>query len=205
MGGQDIFLLVLCLLASSTAETLYKSPGGGTPLINSLQAHYEHVIPVYGNSSVTDCSSQNTDLKEALSEAFKYKSSVQLQLSEGCFIVTSNDLAMFKGWSDFAIVGNGSTIIICSDEVGLTFLSSTGILFRNVSIQGCGRMQNSTSKNFTTNAGHLSFVQFWAGMYFLSCGDIAMDHVNVSSTNGVGMVIYITAMAQIRSIIQHLN
>ena len=177
---KQFLLCVLCLLTSSTAETLYKSSGGGTPLINSSQAHYEHVIPVLGNSSVTDCSepgSQKTDLKEALSEAFKYKSSVQLQLSEGCFIVTSNDLATFKGWSDFAIVGSGSTIITCSGEVGLTFLSSTRILFRNVSIQGCGRMQNSTSKNFTTNAGHLSFVQFWVGMYFLSCGDIAMDQV----------------------------
>ena len=150
------------------------------------QSHYDHVIPVYGNSS-----SLTIDLTESLREAFKYNKSVQLQLSEGCFIVTSNDLATFSGWSDFAIVGKGIDLstIICEDGIGLTFLSSMRIVFGNVSIKGCGRVQNSTSKNFNISE-RLSFLQFWVAVYFLSCGDITMDRVNVSDTNGVGVVMY---------------
>lgn len=192
---RPFLLSVLCLLATSTAKTLYKSPGGS---VTSLPV-YKNVIPVrYGNSSVADCIKSGfpkTDLNESLKEAFRYKKSVQLQLSEGCFIVTSNDLATFSGWTDFAIVGKGvgTSTISCDEDVGFSFLSSTGIAFRNVSITGCSRVQNSTSKNFSTDAWaseRLSFVQFWVGVYFLSCSDITMDHVNVSRTNGVGVVMY---------------
>ena len=199
LGHRDFnqFLLcVLCLVASSTAKTLYKSPEGTPP---TPQTHYEHVIPVHGNSSVTDCSesgSQMTNLNEPLSEAFRYNKSVQLLLSEGCFVVTSNDLATFSGWTDFAIVGKGMDVstITCGDEIGFTFLLSTRIVFRNVAITGCSRAQSSTSKNFTADnqtSEHLSFIQFWVGVYFLSCSDITMDHVEISDTNGVGVVMYI--------------
>ena len=187
---KSILLCVLWLLASSTATTLYKSPAGTPP-----QNHYEHVIPVNGNANVTDCSESSTDLNEPLSEAFKYNKSIQLQLSEGCFIVNSNDLATFSGWTDFAIVGKGSdlSVLTCADGVGLAFLSSTRIVFRDVRIKGCTRVQNSTSKNFTADtptSKYLSFLQFWVGVYFLSCGDITMDSVEVSDTEGVGVVMY---------------
>ena len=191
---KPFLLCVLCVLATSTAKTWYKSSASvGTPP-TTPQSHYDHVIPVYGNSNLTDCSesnSLNTDLTESLREAFKYNKSVQLQLSEGCFVVTSNDLVTFSGWSDFAIVGKGIDLstIICEDGIGLTFLSSMRIMFGNVSIKGCGRVQNSTSKNFSISE-HLSFLQFWVGMHFLSCGDITMDRVNVFNTNGVGVVMY---------------
>ena len=186
---KPFLLCVLCLLATSTAETLYKSSVGTPP--TTSQSHYDHVIPVYGNFSITDCRKSQTDLNGSLREAFKYNKSVQLQLSEGCFTVTSNDLATFSGWTDFAIVGKGMDVstITCGNGVGFTFLSSTRVVFHNVSIMRCSRVQNSTSKNFTISE-RLSFVQFWVGMYFLSCGDIIMDHVVVSDTNGVGVVMY---------------
>ena len=153
------------------------------------------MIPVHGNANVTDCSESRTDLNGPLSEAFKYNKSVQLHLSEGCFIVTSNDLATFSGWTDFAIVGKGSDLstLTCADGVGLTFLSSTRIVFRGVRIIRCTRVQNSTSKNFTADtltSKHFSFLQFWVGVYFLSCGDITMDSVEVSNMDGVGVVMY---------------
>ena len=38
----------------------------------------------------------------------------------------------------------------------------------------------------------MSYLQFWVGIYFLSCGDITMDHVEVSGKDGegVGVVMY---------------
>ena len=189
---MKLFLLsVLCLLATqSTAISLYKSPRGDTP---ALQANYKHVIPANGTA---DCS-KKADLSGPLREAFKYKNSVLLQLSAGCFIVTSNDVAKFSDWTDFAIMGKGmdTSMITCVEEVGFTFLSSTRIVFRNLTIKNCSRVHNSTSKNFTTNgqasnSEPLSFVQFWVGVYFLSCGDIIMDQIKISDANGVGVVMY---------------
>ena len=191
---KTFLFYVLWLLVSSTAKslTLYKS-SVSTP----SQVHYDHIISVHENSSVTDCSDSESriDLNGPLNEAFKFNKSVQLQLSKGCFIVASNELATFSGWTDFAIVGKGSNLstLTCANGVGLTFLSSMRIMFRDIRIENCSRVQNSTSKNFTADtliSKRLSFLRFWVGVYFLSCGDITMDHVEVSNTSGVGVVMY---------------
>ena len=167
---------LLALLSVSTAAALY------TPSL----PHYEHIIPVRSNGTVC------TNLTAPLTEAFRYNSSVLLQLSEGCFSVTSNELATFSRWTDFAIVGKSKDVstLTCADGVGLSFLSSFGVMFRNVCIKGCGRVQTSTSRNFTSTSGRLSYVNFWVGVYFLSCGDVTMDHVEVRGSEGVGVVMY---------------
>ena len=80
-----------------------------------------------------------------------------------------------------AIVGKGVEVsnVTCSEKVGFTFLSSFGITFRDVKILNCAQTQTSTSKNFSDTQG-MSYLLFWVGIYFLSCGDITMDHVEVA-------------------------
>ena len=179
-------LLLSLILTFARAATFYKS--SETPSLS----RYAHAIQINSTSNRTDCS---TDLTGPLREAFKYNKSVELQLSKGCFVMSSNELATFSGWTDFAIVGKGKdvSVVTCSDRVGFTFLLSVGITFRDVQIKGCGRIQTSTSKNFTTasqNSDDLPYLEFWVGMYFLSCGNITMDHVEVRESEGVGVVVY---------------
>ena len=180
-----VFLLVVLLSFSLMgATTFYKVPK--TPPLS----HYEHTVQVKNSSSGSDCA----DLNETLAEVFKKNKnnhSLELQLDEGCYNLTSSKLAIFSGWTDVAIVGKGVEVsnITCSKEVGFTFLSSFGITFRDVKITRCAQAQISTSKNFNVS-DTLPYHQFWVGVYFLSCGDITMDHVEVSDTNGVGVVMY---------------
>ena len=135
-----------------------------------------------------------TDLNEVLAEAFEKNMnnhSLKLQLDEACYLLSSSSLATFSGWTDVAIVGKGVEVsnITCGVKVGFTFLSSFGITFRDVKILNCAQTQTSTSKNFSDTQG-MSYLLFWVGIYFLSCGDITMDHVEVSSSNGVGVVMF---------------
>ena len=172
------------------ATTFYKVPK--TPPLS----HYEHTVQVKNSSSGSDCA----DLNETLAEVFKKNKnnhSLELQLDEGCYSLSSSRLATFSGWTDVAIVGKGVEVsnILCSKEVGFTFLSSFGITFRDVKITGCTQAQISTSKNFNeSDTQGMSYHQFWVGLYFLSCGDITMDHVELSNLDldlhGVGVVMY---------------
>ena len=150
--------------------------------------HYDHKVNVQGGEK--DC----TDLSEPLTEVSKYNKSVLLQLGKGCFNLNSSGLAVFTRWTDFAIIGSGKdfSILNCGEGVGFTFLSSVGITLRSLKIVGCGREQTSTSKNFTLTkeSGRMSYLHFFVGMYFLSCGDVTMENVEVRESRGVGVVMY---------------
>ena len=181
---MKIFLLfALLALIKATASVLAAPP--------SLP-HYEYIVKVNKSSNSAEC----TDLSDTLTNAFrnnKQNSSLELELDEGCFNLTSPELATFSGWTDIAIVGTGSkqSDIRCSKGVGLAFLSSVRVTLRNVKVEGCAGIQTSTSKDFTSvDSGGLSYLEFWVGVYFLSCSDVTMDHVEVSDTKGVGMVMY---------------
>ena len=176
----------ISVLSFSRAATFYKT-WSGTP---AVQTHYEHTIPVQDTSNST--TGKCADISTLLEQAHTYKHSVLLQLGEGCFNLTSNELANFSGWTDFAIIGQGKGIstLTCAEGVGLTFLSSVRVTLQGVTIRGCGRVQTSTSKNYSSDSERLSYIEFWVGLYFLSCGSVVMDHVTVTISQGVGVVMY---------------
>ena len=185
-------LFTFAQLCLATATSFYKSAGVPTQSADA-ESNYEQTIQV--NQSTTGC----TDLNNSLTNAFqanKHNRSLEIKLGEGCYNLSSSELATFSGWTDVAIVGqrrgSSSTEIRCSDGVGLTFLSSFGITFRNLTIIGCGRKQTSTSKNLTSTSKQMSFLDFWVGVYFLSCGNVTMDHVEFQSrkSQGVSVVMY---------------
>ena len=95
--------------------------------------------------------------------------------------------------SQLAIVGNGSegnVVITCQPLAGLAFFKSEDIELRNVSMIGCGTLQNSTSINSRADA--LQFLQVHVAVHFDSCKDVSMQFVQVNQSTGCGVVIYNT-------------
>ena len=90
-------------------------------------------------------------------------------------------------------MGNGSegnVVIKCQPLAGLAFFKSEDIELRNVSMIGCGTLQNSTSINSRADA--LQFLQVHVAVHFDSCKDVSMQFVQVNQSTGCGVVIYNT-------------
>lgn len=114
-----------------------------------------------------------------------------------------------SGIAKFGIIGNDTdslgvhspppVIVKCAREgntsTGLTFLNiDTGITIKHVWFSGCGALQNSTSKNSTSqlSSNKYTFFMFQAGLYFLLCKDVSLYHVWVTDSTGTGVVLYST-------------
>ena len=112
-----------------------------------------------------------------------------------------------SGIADFGLVGNDTdslgvhspppVVVNCvrdgNTSTGLTFLNiNTGITIKHVWFYGCGALQNSTSKNSTSNSNEYTFFMFHAGLYFLLCKHLSLYHVWVTNSMGTGAVIYST-------------
>ena len=112
-----------------------------------------------------------------------------------------------SGIADFGLVGNDTdslgvhssppVVVNCVGDgnasTGLTFLNiNTGITIEHVWFYGCGALQNSTSKNSTSNSNEHTFFTFHAGLYFLLCKDLSLYHVWVTNSMGTGAVVYST-------------
>ena len=148
----------------------------------------------HSNNSTGSCSEHIGcgNLTKAFEEVQQYGSVVTLELGPGCFDMNSSHVANFTNWNGLAIHGN-NTEVCCYNESGLTFISSKNIEIYNVAFYGCEAVQLSTSKNFTENTTAMSYLRLRAGLYFLSCENLAMSSVTVTKTNGIGMVIYNTS------------
>ena len=72
--------------------------------------------------------------------------------------------------SQLAIVGNGSegeVVINCKPLAGLAFFWSEGIEINNVSLLGCGALQNSTSTNISAHS--VTFLEIRVAIFFSDC------------------------------------
>ena len=115
-----------------------------------------------------------------------------------------------SGIADFGLLGNDTdslgvhspppVVVNCvrdgNASTGLTFLNiNTSITIEHVWFHGCGALQNSTSKNSTTDdtsSNEHTFFTFHAGLYFLLCKDLSLYHVWVTNSIGIGAVVYST-------------
>ena len=132
------------------------------------------------------------NLTKAFEQVQQYGSAVTLELGPGCFDLNSSRAANFTYWTGLTIRGN-NTEVCCHNGSGLTFISSKNIEIYNVTFYGCEAVQLSTSRNFTENSTVISYMRLRAGLYFLSCENLAMSSVTVAKTHGIGMVIYNTS------------
>ena len=191
---SNFLILELILLHVQVISTTAWTPSEARTPTAAFQVGYQRQTvevsqPFKGSSCV--------DLDGILTNAFQnntHNKSLEIKLGEGCYNLSSNELVTVIGWTDFAIIGSGKdfSILNCGEGVGFTFLSSVGITLRSLKIVGCGRKQTSTSKNFTLTkeSGRMSYLHFFVGMYFLSCGDVTMENVEVRESRGVGVVMY---------------
>ena len=127
-----------------------------------------------------------------------------LYLQEGHY--TLSHTALFDGSSnvaDVGILGNDTTpsydyspppvIVNCTvlgTSTGFAFLNIANITIEYVWFYGCGAIQYSTSQGPNTTHG---FQQFQAGLYFVLCKNIFLNHVWVTDSPGIGAAIYATA------------
>ena len=171
-------------------------------LIAVCLAEYSHTIyvdPVNG-SNTTACLTDNNASQPCrnLSYAFQYRNhSTQYLLHPGTHYLNSiaSD-SPFTDLEEIAIRGMGSgpedTEVVCSTaNAGLAFINVTNVDFVNVTFSNCASLQNSTSKNFSSDDFELSSTQ--VGLYFSLCVNVSMDSVHVAdSPQASGVTMYNT-------------
>ena len=153
------------------------------------------------NTKFNDASNKSTCL-ESLEDALELPRLVE-GASEGIEVllysntlqqpyVLETKVTTFVQINNFTLRGlEGGADIHCKSGVGLAFVNSTGISFKNVRFISCGALRNSTSRDLS-NRHHPSFLTFRAALYFLFCADITMQNVVVSQSDGTGVVLYST-------------
>ncbi|XP_065910912.1 uncharacterized protein [Dysidea avara] len=103
----------------------------------------------------------------------------------------SNKMHQFWNCKDFTIAGvdyYNSTIQCNVTGAGFAFFNASQISISNISIKYCGTTQNSTSYNPVAN--NMSMVT--AALYFAFCQNINLTGMEVTFTNGTGVVMYNT-------------
>jgi hypothetical protein len=151
---------------------------------------YKHCLWV-NSSEAGGVGSLNQALK-SLSALDPHSGSVELRLTAGNFNLSAN--LIIVGWTNFSLVGEGTTLQ-CLDDVGIVFRNSSDITLHNITIDHCGCWFNSTSISLNeTNASsnETEFVASVTGIYFDSCTNLRFDTVKVCSSPGMGVTIYNT-------------
>ena len=132
-------------------------------------------------------------------EGIKQENSTTVLVEKGTYdLYPDPEYTTFSYMTNFAILGNDTLYpnsgpeihVKCEPEAGLTFLHSSNITIKNILFSGCGAIHNSTSRNFTSKP--FSFLQFHASLYFLFCKDVFLYQIEVSSSNGIGVIMYST-------------
>ena len=156
-------------------------------VLQSLGCQYEHCLIV--NSSNPN---GPWTLSWALAEASRYKSSVEIQLANGTFILSDNAVTTFQEWNDFSMTGQGihETVIKCSSEnIGIFFNASKNLAFSSLSMSGCGRVFNTTS----IGPGPASpYLLSKTGMLFNSCSSLTFKDFRIYGCYGTAITIYNT-------------
>ena len=107
----------------------------------------------------------------------------------------------FVNMHDIAIIAKCSesssesfVTIKCEETMGLAFHNTKNIILEGIRLNGCGALQVSTSKNFSTHIidSEFRFATFYTTLYFLYCEDVHLQTVTVSNGIGIGAVFYST-------------
>lgn len=117
-------------------------------------------------------------------------------ISGGDYVLTNQSLSTFVNWPlGITIKGavplnNESQVIItCEAGAGLTFIRANNVSLQNIQLSRCGKIQNSTSREFTAVD---KFLDISVAVYFLLCKDVSIISTTVSESNGTGVVMYNT-------------
>ena len=163
-----------------------------TVIINSFKGTknemcYDSGRPVQPPSNQITC--------EDINAGFQFRnSSTMFILRPGIHYLSSS--VLFNSVNQLAIVGdNGSnSTVVCRIGTGFSFINSTDITLQWVTYLGCGVLQNSTSKNFSTDARRKSAadLKVQVGLYFYQCHGVVLDHLTIANSSSNGLTMYET-------------
>ena len=163
-----------------------------TVLINPFNGTRNDTCYSSGGGSVP--SSQITC--EDINAGFQFRnSSTRFILRPGMHYLASP--VPFTSVNQLAIFGDtgSNSTVVCGTGTGFSFINSTDITLQWVTYLGCGVLQNSTSKNFSTDASGQSGLRlqtFLVGFYFYQCHDVAIDYITIANSSANGLVMYDT-------------
>ena len=95
---------------------------------------------------------------------------------------------------DIRIRSETNAVIQCAANVngtydfdtGITFVRVSNLIITNISIVGCGMKHNST------NDINKRFIIVRSALYIQNSTNVSLDHVTISKSNGIGLLIYDT-------------
>ena len=117
-----------------------------------------------------------------LCECLAANSTIDIQLSPGYYNFTKQPLCVLQPKTSISIIGSPSndTIIKCSDEFNIRFLTTQSIIIRNLVLIGCGGMVSEFDQSIFP--GQYLF-------YFCDIRNISIDNLYMSNTFGYGIVV----------------
>ena len=124
---------------------------------------------------------------------------VIVSIMEGNYSLTKNtSLTTFVDWMQGITIegvvlnnSNESGVeITCEPGAGLTFVNSNNIAVRDITLCECGKVHNSTSRDFSSI--EKQFLPISTAVYFLLCRNVTISSTIVGNTDGTGVVMYST-------------
>ena len=167
----------------------------------SVESEWQHTILINAfngtrNDTCYDSGSGQITCED-INAGFRFRnSSTEFVLRPGMHYLS--DPVPFSSVNQIAIIGdNGSmSTVVCGEGTGFSFINSTSITLQWVTYLACGVLQNSTSKNFSSDAsgqsGHLRLQVFLVGFYFYQCRDVVLEYMTIADSSANGLVMYDT-------------
>ena len=112
-----------------------------------------------------------------------------------------NEVISISHFSNIAVIGvpqllressqpTVTVTVTCASGAGLSFVYCSNITLQNILFSGCGAVQTSTSRNFSSL--QFSFMEFPVGLYFLFCQHTNLTQVTITNSSGTGVSMYAT-------------
>ena len=170
----SLFLFAAVVVSTGFANILYMSNNGSndTSCLNGPQA----------------CANLTLVL-----DHIRHQNDIEVYIELGQYDLSPTVRLIFEQVQNVYIARNGNEGIVdisCQGTTsGLSFSNCTNVTIAGLSFIGCGMEHNSTSLNFTTRKGFLSF---FASLYFEGCSFITLDSISVSDSLGIAVQFYYT-------------
>ncbi len=120
----------------------------------------------------------------------------KIHITPGSYVLPPSSRYTFVSVDDVYLIvhGVGDVVIDCNgDDSGLAFVQSKNIFLIGITLLGCGIEQNSTALNLSAKIdSEFSFLPVFVGLYFEECSSVALLHVTIRNSTGVGVQLYST-------------
>ena len=148
----------------------------------------DHNTYCVGDSQLSNCSSECVNF-QAVADILQ--SNTLVQFCSG--VVEVNASIFLENHSNITFLGHSSvqTTLSCTLEgAGLTLVNLNNSIIKNIKIENCSSKYNVTTQfGFTSTAER---VLLSSAVHVINCNNIKLDNVHISSSHGLGLVLYDT-------------